>query len=451
MEVFTIYSDEIIDRLDAQFYVEKISTKGLFTLGEFVDVKGGKRIPKGSYYSEIPTDYFYLRVDNIDDNGFVDYEGMQFISSDLFDFLRQYRTQTGDVIISIAGTIGKTAYIETEKNVILTENCAKLLVKDNSKLLAEYLNIALQSEKAKKQISQSYIQTTIPKLGLDRIRNLKISIPSIDKQLQIINIIEKANSIRKSNLLDSEILVESVDTYVLSQLGIEIPSSTNEKVFTVYSDEIVNERIDPYYYQPNFYAIIKSIKQSSYPYRKLVDLIDKLINGFDFRDFQDSGTPYLKVANIKPYRIDFTKESFIDLEANSISKDIVLRKGDLLLTRKGTYGVAVSIKEDLDYIICSEIFKIILKNEVKSDYLEIVLNSSIGRTQFDRNKIGAIMGSLSQEAVGLTYIPIPPLEVQEKIVEEVQNRLKKAEALKLEAFQVLKNAKIEVDKILLGK
>lgn len=86
------------------------------------------------------------------------------------------------MIISIAGTVGKTALIEKEiKNTILTENCAILEIRDKSKLLPKYLHILLELSTSRRQIELGYIQTTIPKLGFDKIEQLQLpEIPSIE-------------------------------------------------------------------------------------------------------------------------------------------------------------------------------------------------------------------------------------------------------------------------------
>ena len=109
------------------------------------------------------------------------------------------------------------------------------------------------------------------------------------------------------------------------------------------------------------------------------------------------------------------------MDINQVNKQVKLKSGNVLLTRKGTFGIATTVKEDLDYIISSEIFKIDLKENINPDFIVIVLNSSVCQRQFDRKKIGAIMGSLSQNAIKSIKIPFPPSDVQDKIISIIQN------------------------------
>lgn len=187
------------------------------------------------------------------------------------------------------------------------------------------------------------------------------------------------------------------------------------KVFLINHSDIEG-RFDSYFYLPIFKKLEDKLHElKCFP---LSALINSITNGYDFRDYTDSGTPYLKVANVKQGELDFSKIQYVNFDSSQISKKIQLTKGNLLLTRKGTYGNAYSLKETCDFVISSEVFYIELRQDlISSDYLEIVLNSNIGQKQFDRNKIGAIMGSLSQEAVKQILIPVLSKDKQQQIVD----------------------------------
>jgi hypothetical protein len=174
-------------RFDPQFYIRKITLNNPIKLSKLVEIKGGKRIPKGQYYSTEQTDYQYLRVSNMKDYGVIDWDNLEYISKDIYEFLEQYKVDKDDVIISIAGTVGKSCFIEKEVgNIILTENCAKLIIKDKSKLLPIYLQILLELSISKRQIELGFIQTTIPKLGFDKIQQILLpTLPPLDKQKEI--------------------------------------------------------------------------------------------------------------------------------------------------------------------------------------------------------------------------------------------------------------------------
>lgn len=187
------------------------------------------------------------------------------------------------------------------------------------------------------------------------------------------------------------------------------------KVFILQKSEF-KKRFDPEFYSHIFNQYEKQLVKK--PLKKFNEILKSINNGFDFREYKDFGTPYLKVANIRKGEFRFDKMQYIDFNSSEITKNIQLKKGNLLLTRKGTFGYAISLDKDYDYVISSEVFYIEINQEIiNSKYLEIFFNSKIGQAQFDKNKIGAIMGSLSQDAIKELIIPTPSLEIQNKIIE----------------------------------
>ena len=176
-KIFIVNRSTIDNRLDAQYYSVNLDLSGFVKLASVAIVKGGKRIPKGYGYSTEHTPYHYLRVADMDSDAQVEVNSLMNISEVVFEILKRYEISEGELAISIAGTIGKTTILKNipaDKRVILTENCAKILTKPNVDLLPEYLKICLELPVVKKQLDLNYIQTTIPKLGLDKIVGIKI-------------------------------------------------------------------------------------------------------------------------------------------------------------------------------------------------------------------------------------------------------------------------------------
>ena len=72
------------------------------------------------------------------------------------------------------------------------------------------------------------------------------------------------------------------------------------------------------------------------------------------------------------------------------------------------------------------------------------------KTLFEKLSIGQVIKHLNVNEILNLKIPFPPLHVQREISEEVKNRLNKAKKLKEEAKEELENAKLRVEKIILG-
>ena len=220
------------------------------------------------------------------------------------------------------------------------------------------------------------------------------------------------------------------------------------KIFIVNHSELEG-RIDPFFYKSEYSELEKKIEKSKYKKKLLKELIYKVINGLDFRDYDiKGGIPYIKVANIKKGFFDFSNLQYITPDIIKSSKDIQLEKGNLLLTRKGTFGNALCLEDDYNYIISSEVFYLKVKQSiVLSKYLEIYFNSNIGQKFFKKISIGAIMGSLSQDAIKSIKIPLPPLEIQQQIVDLYKKAYTEKQQKEAEAQRLLDS----IDDYLLGE
>ena len=143
-------------------------------LGEIADVKGGKRLPKGVNLIDIPNTHPYIRVRDLNnvlfasltpDYAYVDEETQKSIS--------RYIVSTGDVLISIVGTIGLTAIVDsTLDKANLTENCVK--VTNLKHITPEYLLLYLRSQLGREAITKGTVGAVQQKLPIKNIQAIPI-------------------------------------------------------------------------------------------------------------------------------------------------------------------------------------------------------------------------------------------------------------------------------------
>lgn len=156
---------------------------------DIADVKGGKRVPKGYKLQSTKTNHPYIRVADFNNYGTIEMSDIQYISDEIFEQIKNYTITDQDLYVSIAGTIGKTGIIPSELNgANLTENACKLVFKDDINLRFVYLFTL--SEIFKKQVEKATKQASQPKLALTRLAEVKISVPSIIEQQQIVSCLD---------------------------------------------------------------------------------------------------------------------------------------------------------------------------------------------------------------------------------------------------------------------
>lgn len=152
-------------------------------LSSICDIKGGKRLPSGEKLIDAKTEHPYLRVTNFKNQN-IDMNNIKYITEDVYKKISRYVITTGDIYISIAGTIGLVGDIPNElNNANLTENAARLII-DKKKVNKKYLIYCLNSTFLQQQIKEATVGVGVPKLALSRIGTLKIYLPDIKIQEQ---------------------------------------------------------------------------------------------------------------------------------------------------------------------------------------------------------------------------------------------------------------------------
>jgi type I restriction enzyme M protein len=319
----------------------------------------------------------------------------------------------------------------------------------------DYLLAILHSNIGLKQMEQRMTGGNYPAITQEELKKIQIPVPPLSIQDEIADIMDQAYRLKKEKEAEAEKLLNSIEPYVLEELGIEIPETIEEKspnVYSVTADVLKGGRLDPFHYLPEFMLTEQALDKCKYPLKTVGDILsDPIVNGLDARKFVEAGTKYLRVGNIKPGEIDETGIKFLDILLEKVEKDIRLEPNDVLLTRKGTFGSSAVVEGTTNYIISSEIMRLRLKEAVNPFYFSIINNTSLIQEQYKQKAVGAIMGSISQEAVKTVKIPLPPLPVQQIIANEFQERRERARKLEEEANEILAKAKEKVAKMILGE
>jgi type I restriction enzyme S subunit len=156
------------------------------SIADICEVKGGKRLPKGEEYSSIPTPFRYIRVVDLK-AGRVDESALVYLKPATQAEIARYVVNAGDVIISIAGSIGLVAPVPRSLDgVNLTENAAKIVPRSSGCYEAECLARYLETDHAQGQIGSHIGQVTIGKLALFRIEKLRVPLPPIEVQREFV-------------------------------------------------------------------------------------------------------------------------------------------------------------------------------------------------------------------------------------------------------------------------
>jgi len=303
-----VFTDELENRIDPHYYkpeflrlISQMSEGGkhLKPLSE-VSVKiasGATPLSGGSAYTDKASGIPFIRSGDINEDETINYNDILYIKESIHNKkLKSSKLQKDDVLIAIVGaTIGQVSvYKENEEANI---NQAIALVRCSQEINPRYVKAFLLSEIGQKQLERIKRPVARANINLEEVGSIKIPVIPLELQGKIADIIQKAY------LADG--LLNSIDDFVRQQLGIDYQEPEEEKIYTVNSQDIENNRQDPYYYKPNFVNLEKVLLENKAV--KLRELIKTITNGLDYRKFSEDGTmDYLRVSNIKPYKIDYT-------------------------------------------------------------------------------------------------------------------------------------------------
>lgn len=170
-------------------------------LGDYVDIKGGKRLPEGKSLCGEKTEHPYIRIRDISSSKFVSLnESFEYIDNDTFDIINRFTVSTKDILISIVGTIGAIACVgKSLEGANLTENCVKLI--NVNYFTSDYLYHFLNSDAGKGTIKAGIVGATQPKLPLYNLKRIKLLKPQIGVINKFTMLIEPINQ-EIMNLMD---------------------------------------------------------------------------------------------------------------------------------------------------------------------------------------------------------------------------------------------------------
>ena len=158
-------------------------------LGEVANVKGGKRIPKGIGLINIPNGHPYIRVRDLNNKRLLELDNSyEYVDNETQKVISKYTVKTGDVVLSIVGTIGLVAIVgRTLDGANLTENCVKL--SSFHGVNRDFLYYYLRSDCGQQEIRCGTVGAVQAKLPIKNIQNIASNLPDYTTQERIVSLL----------------------------------------------------------------------------------------------------------------------------------------------------------------------------------------------------------------------------------------------------------------------
>lgn len=171
--------------------------------------------------------------------------------------------------------------------------------------------------------------------------------------------------------------------------------------------------------------------------KTLQDICEKITDGtHQTPTYFEKGIVFLSSKNVTSGKIDWDNIKYIDEKQHlELHKRVAPKRGDILLAKNGTTGVAAIVDRDVVFDIYVSLAWLRSKGEVTSEYLWHYINSPIAKKQFNSRLKGIGVPNLHLKEIKEVKIPIPPLEEQRTIVAKLD-----------QAFAAIDQAKANIEK-----
>jgi type I restriction enzyme M protein len=160
-----------------------------------------------------------------------------------------------------------------------------------------------------------------------------------------------------------------------------------------------------------------------WPMVRLADVCETITDG----DHQpppkaNEGVPFVTITNIgDDHELDFTKTFFVpDSYYENLGSARKPRKGDILYSVTGSYGIAVMVRSDRRFCFQRHIAIIRPASELNNAYLHSLLSSPFMLQQAHAAATGVAQKTVSLNSLRNFQIPLPPLATQQTIVAEIE-------------------------------
>ena len=360
-------------------------------LGEVVhSIKTGLNPRK--FFQLNPTDAtnYYITVREIRGHKIVPSEKTDLINNEgLILCQNRSNLESGDVLFTGTGTIGNVAIIEeTPTNWNIKEGVYSIKPKKEI-ICSKFLMYIFESERVRKDIEGRKAGGTVKSISMTEMKKIKIPIPPLEIQEKIVQILDKM-------------------TEYVTELTSELTS--RKKQYSFYRDKLL------------------SFEDEVYPveWKELGEVVKYTRGkGLSKKDKETGNFPIILYGELYTVYGDYIKRIVSFSSEDVKDKSVRIRAGDIVLpisstTKEAQIGKGSVLCVD-EVFLGGDAISLSPLDFVLSSYLMYVINGG----NFEKEKMNCVRGTtiqhLNPDRLLKIKIPIPPLEIQEKIVQILDN------------------------------
>lgn len=390
----------------------------------------------------------YIRITDIDEFGNLN-EDIGATAENIED---KYYLDENDLLFARSGaTVGKT-YLHKGK----TYPCffAGYMIKfkiDPAKINPYFVFTYTQLNTYKEWVKAVQRASAQPNINAEEYKNFPIPLPPLDIQNQIIAKMDEAYRQKADNEARAQAILDGIDGYLLSELGIDAPDlddkTVAKRVFTRKMSEVSGKRFDPSSYADGFSfidTVFDLVTFSDYlfidPYSKMDETLEATFLPME-KISDEYGEADTTLSRNMEGSKGYTKFQENDLLWSKITP--CMENGKSAVVRHLQNGIGFGSTE---YFVFRP-----KRKDINIDYIHALLRLKAFRQTATRFFTGTSGHQrVSSDFFKTLKIPLPFLEKQNEIAAHVESLRAEAKRLRNEAAQQFEAAKAEVEKMVLG-
>jgi len=356
---------------------------------------------------------------------------------------------TGTVLFSSRAPIG---YVAIAKNPIATNQGFKNLILSEG-IFNEYIYHYLKGNKQLAERSGS--GTTFKELSATRFRKIPVPIPPTREQYRIVTKVEELFTKLDAGVKSLQNVKVKLQLYRQAILKHAFEGKLTEDWRKSHKHEIepattLLEHIKEERKEKGKYKELPPLDTSDLPelpeswvWTRIGDISLKIHYGYTAKSTNEPiGPKMLRITDIQKSAVNWGMVPYCKIEEEKKPK-YLLKDGDLVFARTGaTVGKSFLIKGKIPKaVFASYLIRIILSSRIKREYVYNFFQSPIYWLQIYEGQIGIGQPNVNSQKLSKLFLPLPSLNEQHKIVEEIDSLFSVADEVEKVVEQTLKQSK----------
>lgn len=376
-------------------------------LGALIELQNGYAFKSSEYADD---GFFLMRITNVQ-QGYIQSNNPKYVSIANDSKLKQFILNEGDILISLTGDVGRVGIIKSNHlPAALNQRVARVTIKSKNDLNKDYLFHLLNSEFIRKKIESLGHGAAQLNVSTKDILTIEIPLPPIAIQNNIVTKLDKI-------FVEIDKATESAKANAKNSYGLY--SSAVDSFFENLDNESVK---------------LSVCAEIGYGYTSK--------SSIDF-----DGPQYLRITDIQDDNVDWLLVPRIE-DAEIEIKKYLLKDGDIVFARTGaTTGKSFLVVDPPLSVFASYLIRVDAdRSLVLPEYLRHFFRSESYWNTINAGISGAAQGGFNASKLGELSFPLPDLNKQRKIVEELSTiemlaiSSKKSFEMKVNLLELLKNS-----------